>query len=368
MRRAHRGQFHVRGLRGPTGPSERSRCERVSVLRRRCAGSEGGASGARVRRRRVASACRIPLGTGRLRTTNAESSRLRREQGPERACSAFHAVYNFQPVKQLDRVLCPVLALSNRHDPVFPVTVDWSGIRRAPNKCDRARIDSRCTGHGRPRSPSISGRSPPSSCRTELTLVGDIPPLGIIEQRVQLRTRHLVTADAHWRASIHRRRPRHRSSAGTTAVFSVRRIVIAMFAGCLPHHAHRQRSSGRERALPPTASDLRSAVGGSSRFTVRRAQSGPLEVADSRTDVRGINAIADSHHGRTDRHGPTMVCRFLRYSTLVQQGNERSGGGVSGREISRARQPAPARESSAPHHWPGPRSTVRPRAGPATVD
>ena len=38
---------------------------------------------------------------------------------PEQAYSAFHAVYVFQPAKYVEEVTCPVLALSNIHDPVF---------------------------------------------------------------------------------------------------------------------------------------------------------------------------------------------------------------------------------------------------------
>jgi pimeloyl-ACP methyl ester carboxylesterase len=39
---------------------------------------------------------------------------------PEHAYAAFHAVYSFLPVRHLDKIKCPVLALSNELDPVFP--------------------------------------------------------------------------------------------------------------------------------------------------------------------------------------------------------------------------------------------------------
>ncbi len=39
---------------------------------------------------------------------------------PDHAYAAFHAVYTFLPVQHLDKLKCPVLALSNELDPVFP--------------------------------------------------------------------------------------------------------------------------------------------------------------------------------------------------------------------------------------------------------
>jgi pimeloyl-ACP methyl ester carboxylesterase len=54
-------------------------------------------------------------------------------QHPEHAYSAFHAVYRFQPAEHVERVRCPVLALSSELDPVL------SGDQRLVREIPRTR-------------------------------------------------------------------------------------------------------------------------------------------------------------------------------------------------------------------------------------